>query len=66
MEATMLKSLLRFFGIVKDNSDLDNFDPIYGLPKRSLDEWLSRNPTLKTKYESELMARSWRSHRQSL
>lgn len=59
----MLKLLLRFFGIVKDDSILDNFDPIYGLPKRALDEWLSRNPKLKKEYESELMARSWRSHR---
>jgi hypothetical protein len=61
----MLKLLLRFFGIVKGNSELDNFDPIYGLPKHSLDEWLARNPTLKKKYESELMARSSRNHRRS-
>jgi hypothetical protein len=61
----MLKSLLRFFGIVKDDSELDNFEPIYGLPKRSLDEWLSRNPAFKEKYESELMARSWSNHRGS-
>jgi hypothetical protein len=59
----MFKSLLRFFGLVNGKSDTDNFDPLYGLPKQSLDEWLSRNPTLKREYASELAARFWRSHR---
>jgi hypothetical protein len=59
----MFKSLLRFFGLVNENSEADNFDPLYGLPKQSLDEWLSRNPMLKREYASELAARSWRNHR---
>ena len=67
----MIKSLLRFCGIVNDKTELDQFDPIYGLPTRSLDEWLSRNPALKKDYEAKLLARSrrswsardWRKHR---
>ena len=57
----MVKSWLRFFGIVKDTRELDKFERIYGLPTRSLDEWLSRNPALKQDYEAELLARSRRS-----
>jgi hypothetical protein len=68
----MLKSLFRLFGIDADSTELDKFEPIYGLPKRSLDEWLSRNPKLKKEYERELVvrlqrsraARDARSHRQ--
>lgn len=62
----MVTSLLRFFGIVKDTSELDKFDPIFGLPKRSLREWLSHNPELKNKYKSKLVARSWGNHRRGL
>ncbi len=53
----MFKSLLRFFGLAKENSRLDNFDPLYGLPKQSLDDWLSRNPKLKREYARKLAAR---------
>ncbi len=53
----MFKSLFRVFGIGADESELDKFEPIYGLPKPSLDEWLSRNPELKKKYDIELAAR---------
>src|SRR4051794_33343579 len=53
----MIKSLLRFFGIIKDEGALDQFEPIYGLPTRSLDEWLSRNPGLQKEHEKELKAR---------
>jgi hypothetical protein len=58
----MLKSLYRFAGIDTDSTELDKFEPIYGLPKRSLDEWLSRNPKLKKEYERELATRLQRSH----
>jgi hypothetical protein len=57
----MIKSLLRFFGIVKDEGKLLQFEPIYGLPRRSLDEWLSRNPGLKKDYEAALLIRSQQS-----
>ena len=56
----MIKSLLRFCGIVEDEMELDQFDPIYGLSKRSLDEWLSRNSALMKKYQAELLTRSRR------
>src|SRR5690606_3629285 len=52
---------LRFCGIVKNKRVLDQFEPIYGLPTRSLDEWLSRNPARKKVYEAELLNRSRRS-----
>jgi hypothetical protein len=58
MVKPMVKSLLRFFGILKDERGLDKFEPIYGLPPRSLDEWLSRNPGRRTDYEAELRVRS--------
>ena len=54
----MIKSLLRFCGIIKDERGLDQFEPIYGLPTRALDEWLSCNPALKKDYETELLIRS--------
>jgi hypothetical protein len=54
----MIKSVLRFFGIIKDERELLQFEPIYGLPRRSLDEWLSRNPGLKKDYEAALLIRS--------
>jgi hypothetical protein len=61
----MLKSLFRFFGIAKESAELDKFDPIYGLPKRSLEEWLSRNPTLAKEYKAKLTARSLATDRRS-
>jgi hypothetical protein len=61
----MFKSVLRFFGLAKKSSERDNFDPLYGLPKQSLDEWLARNPKLKREYASQLAARSWHNHRRA-
>jgi len=43
----MVNWLLRLFGIIRGEGGLDKFEPIYGLPTRSLDEWLSRNPALR-------------------
>jgi hypothetical protein len=57
----MLKSFLRFLGIVKDKRRRDESDPIYGYPKRSIDDWLSHNPVLKKEYEAKLRIRSSRS-----
>jgi hypothetical protein len=53
----MFRSLFCFFRSSNGSSHLDKFEPIYGLPTRSLDEWLSRNPRLKEEYEKELAAR---------
>lgn len=52
----MLKSLFRFFGIVKDSPELHEFEPIYGLTRPALEDWLSRNPILKQEYEAKLRA----------
>lgn len=54
----MCESLRRFFSVGNAPTELDAFEPIYGLPKRSLDEWLSRNPRLKKEYDAKLRARS--------
>ncbi len=54
----MFKSLLRYFGITKESEEQDKFDPIYGLPKRALQDWLSRNPTLSIEYNAKLRDRS--------
>lgn len=57
----MFKSLLRRLGIMNDPLEPNRFEPIYGFPTRSIDEWLARNPKLKEKYDAELLARSSRS-----
>ena len=57
----MLRSMTRLLGLGTEPTELDQFEPIYGLPKRSLDEWLSRNPQLKRHYDEELAARLQRS-----
>jgi hypothetical protein len=28
------------------------YDPVYGLPRRSVEEWLARNPRLRKEYEA--------------
>lgn len=53
----MFHALLCCLGFRTGRTKLDSFEPIYGLPKRSLDEWLSRNPQLQKEYEVELAAR---------
>ena len=54
----MFKSLMLYLGNFSKTSELDKYEPIYGLPRRSLQEWLSYNPLLKKDYEAELLARS--------
>jgi hypothetical protein len=34
-------------------SSADEFDPVYGLPRRAVDEWLARNPQLQREYTME-------------
>lgn len=54
----MFKTLMRYLRRSSKARDVDKGDPIYGLPKQSLQDWLSKNPLLKKDYESELLARS--------
>lgn len=56
----MIKTLRRWFGLMVDTSELDRFEPVYGMTMRSRDEWLSRNPKLKKDYNAKLLARSQR------
>jgi len=39
---------------------MNRFEPIYGLTKRSLDDWLARNPRLRQQYDEQLAARAQR------
>jgi hypothetical protein len=59
----MFKWLLWFFGRAPIIPQLDEFEPIYGLPKSSFDEWIARNPALRKEYEAKLKARSLRGTR---
>jgi hypothetical protein len=56
----MLKFLSRLFGGRTALNAPAEFDPLYGLSKQSLEEWLLFNPRLRKEYESELRARSLR------
>ena len=50
----MIRALLRMFGLVDSDADPAKFEPVFGLPKRSLDEWLSRHPSMRERYDAEL------------
>lgn len=56
----MLNLLRRLVGAHTARNAADEFDPLYGLSKRSLDDWLSFNPQMRAEYESKLNARSLR------
>lgn len=48
----MFRWLLKSLGFIRDDSTQQTeYDPVYGLPRRSLDEWLARNPQLREEYE---------------
>ena len=55
----MWASLLRLF---KPSGGSDpmwhEYDPVYGLPGRALDEWLARNPALREEYDAAIRARA--------
>lgn len=53
----MFKSLRRLFGIERGSPVNGQYDPIYGLPRRAVDEWLKHNPVLKQEYDAMLRAR---------
>jgi hypothetical protein len=59
----MFGSLRRWFRISSPPSELEKFEPIYGLPHRALDEWLSQNSQLRKDYDIELAARALRGPR---
>jgi hypothetical protein len=50
----MLERLWRFFRVpAQSYSPPTEYDPVYGLPKRAVEEWLARNPRLREKHEVE-------------
>jgi hypothetical protein len=55
----MWKRLLRLARHTRHEATLDKFDPVYGLAKEAIDEWLSRNPALKQRHEAELTRRGF-------
>jgi hypothetical protein len=59
-ESTMLKRLWRLFRIAAESAEShEEYDPVYGLPKRAVEEWLARNPQLREEYEvREWLARN--------
>ena len=59
----MIIKLLQLCGLVNSPTTADNFDPVFGLPKRSLEEWLARHPSMRTKYDAELSRRTRQSRR---
>lgn len=50
----MIKELLRLCGLLKAEADSGKFELVYGLPQKSLEEWLSRNPSMRKKYAADL------------
>ncbi len=36
----------------------DRYDPVYGLPRLAVEEWLAHNPKLREEYEAVLRARA--------
>ncbi len=50
--AAMLRWLVKCFGFDKDGpAQRPEYDPVYGLPRRAVEEWLARNPRLREEYE---------------
>ena len=50
----MIRELLRWLGLFKAEVGSEKFEPVYGLPKQSLEEWLSRNPSMRERYAADL------------
>jgi hypothetical protein len=48
----MASWLARLFGGGDEHPEV--YDPVYGLPKASVERWLARNPHLREDYERRL------------
>jgi hypothetical protein len=59
----MIIKLLQLCGLVNSPTTADDYDPVFGLPKRSLEEWLARHPSMRPKYDAELKLRTKRGRR---
>jgi hypothetical protein len=48
----MLKRLLTLFGTAAEATPPHaEYDPVYGLPRWRVEQWLARNPSLREQYE---------------
>ena len=56
----MVTWLRRSFRSAEGSSTISQFEPIYGLPISSLEQWLLRNPKLKESYDATMSARALR------
>jgi hypothetical protein len=55
----MIQALCKLLGISVDPASLHTeYEPVYGLPKRAVEEWLARNPQLNEEYEAQLRQRT--------
>jgi hypothetical protein len=50
----MLQYLRRLLGLGGESPPWPNeYEPVYGLPRQAVEEWLARNPRLREEYEVE-------------
>jgi hypothetical protein len=56
----MIRAMLRMFGLVDAEADSAKYEPAFGLPRQSLDQWLSRHPSMRERYDAELARASKR------
>jgi hypothetical protein len=57
MNANLVEEILRMKRPTSRPSPGVEYEPVYGLPKHEVEEWLLRNPRLREKYEAELQRR---------
>lgn len=53
----MIIRLLQLCGLANYSTTTQSHEPVFGLPKRSLEEWLERHPSMRPKYDAELERR---------
>lgn len=63
MISSMIIRSLQFCGLVNSPTANDSYEPVFGLPRRSLEESLARHPSMRPKYDAELNRRTKQSRR---
>ena len=54
----MLERLRRLLGMGHPSEgDGADYDPVYGLPRRAVDDWLGRNPRIQEENQATLLRR---------
>jgi hypothetical protein len=55
----MVGRLWKLFGMADESGPDGEYDPVYGLPRRAVEEWLAHNPRFREQYEvNEWLARN--------